>query len=873
MKPSFWIVLGLLVALLGAGMPGGPAVPARAMQPAPDDGAVNPDLLALAEEYEDYQNNPALAGLPFDSANHLMRISGDLVAVDVAGTDPVALEIALRDLGMQQISRAGHMVSGLLPLDHLDDLAQVPDLRLARPSYALRMVGQTTSQGVQAMAADQGRARYEVDGSGVSVGTLSNSYDCDLDAFTRAADDVASGDLPPDVIILKELTGNPSCDDEGRAMMQLIHDIAPGARQLFYTAFISEPDFANGIRQLAAAGADVIVDDIIYLSEPMFQDGFIAQAVDDVVAQGVPYFSSAGNNGRMGYQSAYRRTAPQTVPVDAFNRTYRPHDFDPGPGQDVYQQLLVPAGATISIVLQWDENFFSLNGNNGSRNDLDILLFSNPPGPQPIAGGMFSGGATDNTGRDPLEILRYTNRGISDEIANIFIGKRDDGSIDPGFLKYVIFRGNGGVINEYSDSSNNSTIYGHANATGALAVGAADYRQTPAFGVNPPQLESFSSPGPTPIYLNPDGSRKSATELRAKPNFVAPDGTNTTFFPGPPNVSNDPENDGFPNFFGTSAAAPHAAAVAALMLQLRPELSPAQIAQILSETAIDMESPGYDRLSGFGLIQADQALAQLGDIDLTITEAGPGTFALLEESLTYTVTLRNTGGASARTTIFTETIPPDFNMLAADNSQSGVCDTSTANLAVCDLGQVDAGAAVTSTFTVSPTVLGTFNFTSTVSSMTPESLLEDNEAVRSLNVVPFSTTVDLDLSLAASAAAVERNDPLTYTLSISNSGPANADAITLTKELTPGYEFVRAEGEDWACSLESSIIRCSRPGLTATLVSTVTVQIQAPPRGGLLVSNAQVTSRSAEIELSNNTAQLITAVRPRIFLPVVRSVP
>jgi uncharacterized repeat protein (TIGR01451 family) len=352
---------------------------------------------------------------------------------------------------------------------------------------------------------------------------------------------------------------------------------------------------------------------------------------------------------------------------------------------------------------------------------------------------------------------------------------------------------------------------------------------------------------------------------------VAPDGTNTTFFPGPPSFSTDTDGDGFPNFFGTSAAAPHAAGVAALMLELRPDLSPARIAAILSETAIDMESPGYDQFSGAGLIQADRALAQLGNVDLVLAETGSGAFATLEEALTYTVTLSNTGNVTARTTVLTETIPPEFSLLDADNSHSGVCDTATANLAICDLGEIEPGAQITSTFTVSPTVAGTFSFTSTVRSATFESMLENNEALRTMTIVPFSTTVDLDLSLAASVAEIDRNDVLTYTLSISNRGPANAEAITVTQELASDYEFISAEGAGWFCSAETGIIRCSRPGLTSTLVATITLQIKAPPSGGLLVSNARVKTNSPEIALNNNIARLVTAVRPRIFLPCVHS--
>ncbi len=119
---------------------------------------------------------------------------------------------------------------------------------------------------------------------------LSDSYDCAPGAFepgapfTRAAQDIANDDLPRDVIVLKDLSDVPSddCSDEGRAMMQLIHDVAPGSPLAFYTAFESQEDFAAGIRALAAAGSQVIVDDIIYFAEPMFEDGIIAQAVDDV---------------------------------------------------------------------------------------------------------------------------------------------------------------------------------------------------------------------------------------------------------------------------------------------------------------------------------------------------------------------------------------------------------------------------------------------------------------------------------------------------------------------------------------------------------------------------------------------------------------
>ena len=101
---------------------------------------------------------------------------------------------------------------------------------------------------------------------------------------------------PSDVMVLKDLSPVPSadCADEGRAMMQLIHDVAPGSPLAFYTAFVSQEDFAAGIRALADAGSQVIVDDVIYFAEPMFEDGIIAQAVDDVYKDGVASLQAGG---------------------------------------------------------------------------------------------------------------------------------------------------------------------------------------------------------------------------------------------------------------------------------------------------------------------------------------------------------------------------------------------------------------------------------------------------------------------------------------------------------------------------------------------------------------------------------------------------
>ncbi len=156
---------------------------------------------------------------------------------------------------------------------------------------------------------------------------------------------------------------------------------------------------------------------------------------------------------------------------------------------------------------------------------------------------------------------------------------------DPGLMKTVNV-GSGSITIDQFDTRS-GTSFGHSVARGGLGVGAADYRDTPAFGQSPPLIETSSSAGGTPIFFDTAGNRLATPEVRAQPAITAPDGANTTFFiPGV-----DPEADGFPNFFGTSAAAPHAAGVAALITDLHPSIGADAVYSVLKTTAVDMDDP------------------------------------------------------------------------------------------------------------------------------------------------------------------------------------------------------------------------------------------------------------------------------------------
>jgi hypothetical protein len=385
-------------------------------------------LTALHEEYEAYRKSDSLA--PFEPSSSLARIVGERVVIDAAADGDVGRLVAdLENLGAVGITRFRHAVSAQLPLGAIPDLAELTSLRLARPAMAMLHVGSTTSQGDPAMMTDAARNMFGVDGTGVTVGALSDSYD----SLGGAAADVASEDLPSGVVVLEDSQGT----DEARAILQLIHDVAPGASLGTHTAYGGQANFALGIQELAGCpqgsepgctpatgfATHVIVDDVLYFAEPFFQDGIVAQAVDSVVSANVFYFSAAGNSARSSYESPFISTG--TVVTGTFGDA---HDFDPGLGVDTYQKVTIPAGETV-FSFQWNSPFFSVSGPPGSPNDLDICVFDDPPN------NLLGCAAAFNVGGDPVEIFSLSATGPA--TVNFVISNFD--GPDPGFMKWVGF--------------------------------------------------------------------------------------------------------------------------------------------------------------------------------------------------------------------------------------------------------------------------------------------------------------------------------------------------------------------------------------------------------------------------------------------------
>ena len=578
-----------------------------------------------------------------------LHVQDGYVRISAHGDDLNSLKTQLVGQGMLDAKVYRYAVTGQVPVASLNDIAGIAGLRYLKPALAATRVGVTTTQGDHSMRSDVARAQFGVDGSGIRVGVLSDSFDCapgpfaSGQNFTRAGQDAVNGDLPLGVRVLADLHTVPDseCTDEGRAMMQIIHDVAPGAPLSFNTALTGEEDFAAGIQALANDGAKVIVDDVQYFDEPMFEDGVVADAVDQAVARGVAYFSAAGNEGRQSYQSAFRSSGRKGL---AGTR----HNFDSSGGVSDLQRLVAPPGAVSLLALQWDQPYFSANGARGSQSDVDAIFY-NMDG-TPVAPCTDSAtqlvcqmpGIANNIGGDPVELPAIVN--FSNQELQVQLGIELVSGPAPGLMKYVWYDMGSAPLEIDTFDTGDGTIVGHANAAGAEAVGAAAWYQTEAWGsplrpqCRPACLNSFSSAGGTPILFDSQGRRLAAPQLRAKPGLIGPDAGNTSFFYFRLgfNVPGTSEDDIYPNFSGTSAAAPHVAGVAALLLDERARdiaahrnvpaprvLAPSALYGVLQQTASDMQlrnlggnrgpQPvnavgGFDYDTGFGLVDAVGAL-------------------------------------------------------------------------------------------------------------------------------------------------------------------------------------------------------------------------------------------------------------------------
>jgi hypothetical protein len=543
-------------------------------------------------------------------------------------------------------------------------------------------------------------------GAGIKVGAQSDSYnELGTTYPVHAAQDVASGDLPgtgnpqgytTPVTVVSDYSGG---EDEGRAMLQIIHDCAPAAALYFATADTSEAGFASNITTLNADGCKVICDDVGYYDEPMFSDGVVSQAVDKATANGSVYFSAAGNDGNSGYAATYKPvtngstdangktttalllseggitysgiTSTETAAIESF------HSFGTNAAGDpiLVQKIFIPesnSGGTSyypgQVIFQWnDPDGVTTGGIKQVSTDYDILVFTVANTGAATYQSRYSGVTSNFTTNIPEELPSSQLKAGTQYEFVIVRTNRTESTGGPTRneatqIRWAVETDATQVIADFVTPAMPNS-YGHPCA--ATCAGMAAYVYDDQFlysdATYTPIVEAYASNGPSSIYFDASGNRLTTPITRKQPLLAAVDGVSTTFFPpatgtvapGPANPSPyDSDGDGYPNFFGTSATGPHAAGCAALMLS-------AAAANGITLTPADVHTLMVDTTQG----QSDQ------DPSVSNATAGTTTFSARDRSTysdpqAFTITYNGPVGATLTTLVFDlSTIPPALSGL------------------------------------------------------------------------------------------------------------------------------------------------------------------------------------------------------------------
>jgi hypothetical protein len=516
------------------------------------------------------------------------------VVVDIRGTISPELAGAIRSASGRVINQfpALNSMRAAIPLNHLESIASRPDVISIQPAVkAQHNFIASAQEGAIAHMALEARTAFGLTGNGVKIGVISDSIN---DSVNSEAAAFAAGALDSaHVVVIKDVNGDEqsgmgiggSESGEGLAMLEIVHALAPDAQLYFATGDGSNAQMATNIYALANAGCDIIVDDLTYYNESPFQPGVIGKAVDDVSNKGVLYFSSARNSGNLRHNTAgtwegdFHDGGPAGRQYAAAGPGARVHEFDGG----VTLNTIDEASMNDRVDLFWADPLG--HGQNG----YDLFLVNS------LGQVVDSSTTTFPSDHDPYQSIESVHQGDS-----IVIVKA--GTAQARFLHIDVGRA---VLRHSTQGS----VRGHnaSEAENAFSVAAKRVPNPAAAftGGTSIGVENFSSDGPRRVFfdaagnpITPGNFSSSGGKVLQKPDITAADGVSTTL----------PPTSGLNPFLGTSAAAPHAAAIAALLLSCEPRPSPSKVRQALEHSAlgIDGDIPNVD--AGYGIVMASTAV-------------------------------------------------------------------------------------------------------------------------------------------------------------------------------------------------------------------------------------------------------------------------
>jgi subtilisin family serine protease len=526
-----------------------------------------PISLVVLQTAEEIQHGTGAGLQATDPRPGTVRVTsqGEIgVEVHITGT-PAAAAAAFAAAGIRvgTWSEPYPLVSAWVQPEQLDTLATLPMVMYVGPMLMpIVRSGTVVTEGDTILGAAQARTEFGLSGKGIRIGVISDGVE-GLD-IGQAANEVPPDcpvnltDLSPSCVLVDAT--NPGFWNEGRAMLEIIHDLAPDAILGFSSGINGVTGFVAAINFLQEEfQADIIVDDIGYLTEPYFENGTIGTRAQQAVDAGVVFVSAAGNDGENHYQATLDITddCQFGVPGGCL------HHFA---ADDTTLSFSLPQAARIQVILQWDNPFS--NTTTAARNALDNLDLYLVEGNTPLA----SSKEIQSVSGIPIEILIYQNFSGSTQQVDLVV---DAYALNSGTIPQIeMLFITSGWLEDVDYASAADSIYGHPGMPGVIGVGAVDVDAQ-----SPIKIQPYSSQGPVTI--------RGESTPRSKPDIVATDCVATS-------------TPRFSTFCGTSAAAPHVAALAALLLEEEPDAPPWRIRSLLKQRAVDLGTAGFDTIYGAG---------------------------------------------------------------------------------------------------------------------------------------------------------------------------------------------------------------------------------------------------------------------------------
>ncbi|MDI6766408.1 MAG: chitobiase/beta-hexosaminidase C-terminal domain-containing protein [Bacteroidota bacterium] len=563
------------------------------------------DLLRLSEE----------ADTSLEKQERLSKLmkSNKYLAVDSQGRIRVIIELKsindttivntiVRALGgeIEKVGLVPYIRCKIHP-KKLRNLISATTIRLIReqiPGHRRDIV----SAGDAQLKADQVRAQYAAYGDGIKIGVLSDGVD-------NLANIPKPNELPYNVTVIP---GNAGIDDEGTAMLEIVHDLAPNAELYFYSALGGYDDLADGITALKNSLCKVIVDDFGYFNEPFFtdEDELLGAAIRNFISGGGTYVSAGGNDNYdienlKGY-SIYSGVTNFISDVNTFASNL------------TYLEVEVPAFRYGMVFFQWAEQWVN------PANDYDIYVYDET-GNNDVGHSILRQGG----GIPPREEVSFSNATSTDKVYRIVIKAPFSSSSGTDF-KIISTRK---LRNSFT---NNRHVYGHPGYPDVIGVAAydADYSN---------QMAKYSSWGPLRMY---------STVASSWSDYETPLITGTakvsTYVGSVLKQFDEP-------FEGTSAAAPHIAAIAGLYFSKYHSRTRDNFmndlkysgASIYSVGGTLLTGGGYHQQSGYGKADAlacfQRAEMEVGGAptfdppSCTVGNAGCGTNSYVDVRLSTSV--------------------------------------------------------------------------------------------------------------------------------------------------------------------------------------------------------------------------------------------